>query len=253
MGCGGSTRAKNPGEFEMEKTEVVDVDAMFEELAVPIRLLHHAYEGLSKALKDLKFTTGTHILKGHKVEDSIEGMLICFLASCDGDWDKLDIKFKNSSPYITLNRNDLNKIHVPIIEAWDKLVKNILDLPGELVGLTEEILNISEKVNTYPDRAKEAILNAGLNPLQAIKATKAVAVNLAKIAQSAKMLDECKKALSGTLEALSAVAIKLDSESEKTRLKKLGKAASALKIFDPKKIIENSWAEKSRVDLKLEA
>lgn len=252
MGCGGSSRVEKPTEFAMEKTGVEDVDTMFEEVAGPLILLRHSYEGLSKALKDLKFATGTSILKDHKVEDSIEGMLICFLASTGGDWGKLDIKFKTSSPYVTLNRGDLNKVHIPIIEAWDKLVKNILDLPGELVTLTAQILTISQNVNTYPDRARQAISNAGLGPMQAISATKAVASNVAKIAQSVKMLDECKNTLNGTISALTVLVSKLDSDSEKNRLKELGKVAAAAKLLDPKKIIENTWADKLRVDLKQE-
>lgn len=250
MGCGGSSRVEKPTEFEIEKTGVEDVDAMFDEVSAPIIQLHHAYEGLNKALRELRQHTGTFILKDHKVEDSIEGMLICLLASVAGDMDKLDLKFKNSSPFITIDRSDLAKEHRPIMEAWDKLAKNILELPEELISLGEKVQDIIKNANTYPDRAKEAITGASLAPLQAIKATKAVASNVLKIAQAAKTLEEFRRTLNGTIAAVTALVAKLESDSEKSRLKELGKAAAAAKLVDPKKIIESLWAEKSRIELK---
>jgi hypothetical protein len=250
MGCGGSSRVEKPTEFEIEKTGVQDVDLMFDEVTAPIKRLHHAYEGLNKALRDLKQLTGTFILKDHKVEDSIEGMLICLLASVAGDYDKLDLKFKNSNPFVTLSRHALAKEHLPIMEAWDKLTKNILELPDELITLGEEVVNIVKNANTYPDRAREAMSSASLAPLEAIKATKAVASNVAKIAQAAKTLEEFRQTLNGTIAAVTALVTKLDSDSERNRLKELGKAAAAAKLLDPKKIIESHWADKVRIELK---
>lgn len=250
MGCGGSSRVEKPSEFEMEKTGVQDVDAMFEEVSAPIKQLYNAYEGLNKGLRDLKQFTGTFILKDHKVEDSIEGMLICLLASVAGDFDKLDLKFKNSSPYITLNRSALAKEHFHIMDAWDKLAKNILELPEELITLGEKVMDIVKNANTYPDRAREAMSSASLAPLEAIKATKAVASNVAKIAQAAKTLEEFRRTLNGTIAAVTALVAKLESDSEKNRLKELGKAAAAAKLLDPRKIIESHWADKVRIDLK---
>jgi hypothetical protein len=252
MGCGGSkSHKKEKCNMDMEKTEVQDVDSIFDAIAAPLSTLAEINNLLKKGINKIRRRTHAYLVTGCTLEDSITALLYGLSADTDGDFDKVELKVSSDAPYLKISKHKVDKEFHEAIDAWNYLIEKLEEAIVKMVDLPGQISTIVQECSSYGERAKAAIESAGLGALDALKAGKAISINLGKISKATVVLDETRKIIDEILKTVKGLQNKLDHEG-RSRIHAVGKEISKAKVKNMRDIVVQYWPEKTKVDVKLE-
>lgn len=245
----GGKNSKKP-DLNMSTCGIYDVDQMFAAIADPLKNLNNTTKRLTRALKDFKRATGTHVLKRSEFKDSIIGMLYAYSAGSNGDFSKIGLKFLSSKPYLEVNRDSIRVEHRPISNTWDRVLAQLEETPEQLKELKGQIENFSEEAKEFPTKLKETNERQKLSLKQKFKAGRVIAKNSKRLSRSNIVIERTQRCLQEAQDALNEV-IKLSAPDELAKIHEIGNNAHSQDVFNPLDIIVKFWPQKSRVSLKL--
>lgn len=252
MGCGGSkSHKKEKLNMDMQKTDISDIDSIFETASAPLATLAEVNNMLKKAENKIRRRTHAYLVTGCSIEDSITALLYGLSATTDGDYDKIDLVVVTESPYLKISRHKCDEEVHDAIDAWNYLVEKIVDSAVKLADLPAQITQIVQDAPGFSDRATEAIKSSNLNAFESIKAGKAIASNVATISKATSVLAETTRLLTDLTKAVQGLSKKLDHEGRQ-KIHAVGKLAHKNKVKSMREIVVNYWPEKTKVDIKLE-
>ena len=252
MGCGGSKRTgKQWVDMKMEPTGNDDIDDMFNDFIVPLQTLAGISNDIFNAEWKLKRVTETYLLKDATLEDSVIAMLYAFISCVDGNIQQLGLSIEFEAPYIKFNKEKINADFLEVFEVWKFLVDVISDAVKKIEELPGQIEELPGKCENLPDQAKEAISSLGLDPFTTIKILKIILNNVAKIVKAPFIMAKTIGTFKRVLEMLKNLPKKFNEEGRK----EIVSVAKEIFKFKPKTmrdIVVNFWADKTRINLKLE-
>lgn len=252
MGCGGSKKGKKEKcDMTMELTGNADIDNLFANAAAPLATLAEVNNNLKKARNRLQRRTHAYLLNDCTLEDAIMAMLYGLSASTNGDFDKIDLKIDDDSPYVKMSKHKVEHHMHEVVEAWNYFAEKLVDSVKILADLPEQIKALVEECEGLQDKAKEVCTNSGMGLLDSAKAIKVIANNVLKISKAPTVLSETKKEFEDLIHCCKHLNAKCDNEG-RVKIHEIGKAIHAAKVVVMRDIVVNYWPVKTRVNLKFE-
>ncbi|CAG9332796.1 unnamed protein product [Blepharisma stoltei] len=235
MGCGSSKmKASVLLTMRINVSGISEVDQLFANIVEPINMLDSLSQNLDAAFQNFQISTGTFSHKLFKLSDSITIMLIAYSSSCNGNFNKINLKLKSENPYIELNQILLKMEHKEIFSTWNILIETYLETSSKLNQISEQILEFNETSRSYPDQAKEIANNLELDAIGAATTIRCVGINLEKLRMANKTLNELKNMLNEIKESIEELQRKFSSQAELEKIHRIGREIHDEKRFSPK-------------------